>query len=309
MSSMNFRIIIALGLCLAFTGVQAEEELNLSTEINRVSYSVGLNLGNHFKRRAIDADLNTVTEAIRDVYAGDEKTWPEDTDEKMVNSYNLGLQIGQSFKRPGVEVELSVLKTGMEHALEGQKPLLTLDEIRETLVSLQRRMNLVIAEKNQKEGEIFLAENKRKPDVVTLPSGLQYEVIEEGAGASPNPSDRVTVHYRGTFVDGAQFDSSYQRNEPAVFQLNRVIEGWQEGLRLMKPGAKWRLFVPSHLAYKEAGNPAAGIGPHATLLFDVELISAEENLITSDIIKIPSAEELEQGKEIEIIRKEDLPKR
>jgi FKBP-type peptidyl-prolyl cis-trans isomerase FklB len=305
---MNLRIIIALGLCLAFTGVQAEEELNLSTEKNRVSYSVGLNLGNHFKRRAIDADLNTVTDAIRDVYAGKEKTLPADADEKTVSSYNLGLQIGQSFKRPGVEVDVSVLKVGMEHALENQKPLLTTDEIRETLVTLQRQMTLVISEKNQKEGESFLAENKQKPDVVTLPSGLQYKIIEEGEGESPKLTDRVTVHYRGTFIDGTQFDSSYDRAEPAVFQLNRVIEGWQEGLQLMKPGAKWQLVIPSHLAYKESGSPA-GIGPHATLIFEVELISAEENVITSDIIKIPSAEELEQGKEIEVIRKQDLPKR
>ena len=130
-------------------------------------------------------------------------------------------------------------------------------------------------EKNKQEGEAFLAENKKKEGVKTLPSGLQYKVITEGTGKSPKASDTVTVNYRGTLIDGTEFDSSYKRGQAASFQVNGVIKGWTEALQLMKEGAKWQLFVPSNLAYGEKGTGSGPIGPNATLVFEVELISVK----------------------------------
>jgi len=129
-----------------------------------------------------------------------------------------------------------------------------------------------LADKNQKEGEVFLAENKKKKGVITLPSGLQYQVIKEGTGKIPKATDTVTTHYRGTLIDGTEFDSSYKRGEPASFPVNGVIKGWTEALQLMKVGSKWQLFIPSNLAYGPQGAGQA-IGPNATLIFEIELLS------------------------------------
>jgi FKBP-type peptidyl-prolyl cis-trans isomerase FklB len=131
----------------------------------------------------------------------------------------------------------------------------------------------VQGEKNKKEGEAFLAENKKKDGVKTLPSGLQYKVLAEGKGKTPKATDTVTVHYRGTLTDGTEFDSSYKRNQPASFPVNGVIKGWTEALQLMKEGSKWQLFIPASLAYGEPGRP--GIPPNSVLIFDVELISVK----------------------------------
>ena len=130
-------------------------------------------------------------------------------------------------------------------------------------------------EKNKKEGEIFLETNKKKEGVQTLPSGLQYKVLKAGAGKKPTATDTVTVHYRGTLIDGKEFDSSYRRGKPATFPVNGVIPGWTEALQLMEEGAKWELFIPSNLAYGER-SAGGDIGPNATLIFEVELISIEQ---------------------------------
>ena len=132
-----------------------------------------------------------------------------------------------------------------------------------------------LAEKNAKEGEAFFAENKKKEGIVTLPSGLQYKVIKEGDGPTPKATDTVSVNYKGTFIDGTEFDSSYKRNQPATFKVKGVIPGWVEALQLMKVGSKWQIFIPASLAYgdKGAGNV---IGPNATLIFEVELLSIDE---------------------------------
>ena len=134
--------------------------------------------------------------------------------------------------------------------------------------------NATTPAENKAAGEAFLAENAKKPGVVTTASGLQYQVITEGTGASPSATDNVTVHYQGTTIDGKEFDSSYKRGEPATFPLNRVIPGWTEGLQLMKEGGKSRLFIPSNLAYGERG-AGRDIGPNSTLIFDVELIKTK----------------------------------
>jgi len=159
--------------------------------------------------------------------------------------------------------------------------LMTEEEIRESLSALQKELmekqaekTKLMGEKNKKEGEAFLAENKKKEGVVTLPSGLQYKVIKEGTGKQPSADATVETNYRGTLIDGTEFDSSYKRGQAATFPVNGVIAGWTEALQLMKEGAKWQLFVPANLAYGERG---AGnvIGPNATLIFEVELISVK----------------------------------
>ena len=160
--------------------------------------------------------------------------------------------------------------------------LLTEQEIREITTAFQKEMmakqeelNKKLGEKNKKEGEVFLAENKKKEGVKTLPSGLQYKVIKAGTGKKPKLTDTVTTNYRGTLIDGTEFDSSYRRGQPASFPVNGVIPGWTEALQLMEEGAKWQLFVPPNLAYGDRG-AGRQIGPNATLIFEVELISIQE---------------------------------
>jgi FKBP-type peptidyl-prolyl cis-trans isomerase len=150
----------------------------------------------------------------------------------------------------------------------------TLTELKQEAAATERRQREERARKNLAEGKAFLAENGKKDSVWTLPSGLQYQVITKGEGNSPEATDTVTVHYRGTLIDGSEFDSSYGRGQPATFPLDRVIRGWTEGLQLMRPGAKYRFYIPPELAYGEDG-AGASIGPNATLLFEVELLSVQ----------------------------------
>ena len=202
-------------------------------------------------------------------------------DQKEKVSYSIGLNIGNDFKTQGVEVDTNILLKGMTDALSGAQPMLTEEQIQETLTQLQKdmvakqeTMAKEAAEKNKTVGAAFLAENSKKDGVTTLPSGLQYKVIEEGTGATPTLESTVTVHYKGTLVDGKEFDSSYSRNEPATFPVKGVIPGWTEAMQLMKEGAKWEIVIPSELAYGERGAGPV-IGPNATLVFEVELIKIQ----------------------------------
>jgi FKBP-type peptidyl-prolyl cis-trans isomerase FklB len=197
-------------------------------------------------------------------------------------SYIIGVDIGGNLKSRSIDIDPDLLLKGLKDGLAGNKPLLSETEIHEVMNTFKEEMAKKqeesmkkAAEKNKKDGDAFLAENKKKEGVVTLPSGLQYKIITEGTGNTPKATDTVTVNYRGSLVDGTEFDSSYKRGQPATFRVNGVIKGWTEALQLMKEGAKWQLFIPSDLAYgdKGAGNV---IGPNATLIFDVELISAKE---------------------------------
>jgi FKBP-type peptidyl-prolyl cis-trans isomerase FklB len=187
-------------------------------------------------------------------------------------SYIIGTDIGGNLKKQSVDVDVNSLAKGIQDALSGAKPLLSKEEIQETMTAFQKEM----AEKQKKRGEAFLSENKKKEGVKTLPSGLQYKVIKAGTGKKPKVNDTVTVNYRGTLIDGTEFDSSFRRGQPATFPVSGVIPGWTEAMQLMAEGAKWQLFVPPNLAYGERG--AGGlIGPNATLIFEVELISVQEN--------------------------------
>jgi len=230
---MKLLLIAALGIMLLSGHVYAEEKMVLKDQKDKVSYSMGINIGNNLERQSIDVNPDALMQGIKD-------------------------------------------------ALSGGKTLMTEQEVNETMMNFQKEMAAKrverlkeLGEKNKKEGEAFLSENKKKEGVTTLPSGLQYKVIKEGTGNTPKLTDTVTVNYRGTLIDGSEFDSSYRRGKPATFPVKGVIAGWTETLQLMKVGSKWQLFIPPHLAYGERG---AGrlIGPNATLIFDVELLSIEE---------------------------------
>ena len=202
-------------------------------------------------------------------------------------SYLLGADMGRKMKveleRQSVEVDPEVLARGIKDAFAGGELLMTDAELQELRVSIQSEMAQrnaerakALAEKNRKDGEAFLAENRKKEGVKVTASGLQYKVITEGTGRSPGSADKVTVNYRGTLIDGTEFDSSYKRGEPASFALNQVIQGWTEGIQLMKVGGKSMLFIPSELAYAGRGTPGGPIGPNAVLVFEVELLSIGE---------------------------------
>jgi FKBP-type peptidyl-prolyl cis-trans isomerase len=201
-------------------------------------------------------------------------------------SYALGMNIGtgysQGLKKQSVDVDWNLIAQGMKDAAAGSKTRLTQDEAKAVLNEVQTEIQKQQQDKTQQaaaanktEGEAFLAANKSKDGVVTLPSGLQYKILTAGAGPKPTASDSVKCNYRGTLIDGKEFDSSYKRGQPATFEVGQVIKGWTEALQLMPVGSKWQIFVPSSLGYGERG-AGAEIGPNATLIFEVELLSIEE---------------------------------
>ena len=198
-------------------------------------------------------------------------------------SYGIGMSMGRDFANQKIEVDPVILAQGIKDILAGGPTLMTDEEAQTTLMNFQQEMMAkqeaevqAMGEKNQAAGAAFLAENGTKEGVVTLPSGLQYKVLNEGTGKSPAKEDTVTVNYRGTLIDGTEFDSSYKRGEPATFPVGGVIPGWTEALQLMKEGAKWQLFIPADLAYGERGAGPV-IEPNSTLLFEVELISIQND--------------------------------
>ncbi len=204
--------------------------------------------------------------------------------EKLSDSlgYTQGASMANFFKTQLVDVDNTVLLNGIKDALSGNKAPMTEQEIRDTVSNFQKTLMAKKAEamkeaseNNKKAGEAFLAENKKKEGVVTLPDGLQYKVLKAGTGNTPKATDKVKVNYKGTLIDGTEFDSSYKRGEPSAFQVDKVISGWTEALQLMKEGSKWEVYIPANLAYGERG---AGnlIGPNSTLIFDIELLSIEK---------------------------------
>jgi FKBP-type peptidyl-prolyl cis-trans isomerase len=214
-------------------------------------------------------------------------------------SYALGMKIGGDLRRQGVSESLdpAIAARGLKDALAGTKPLLTEDEERALLTQLQNE----VRDKQQakahetgtaarKEGEAFLAANKNKEGVVTLPSGMQYKILTAGTGPKPTPSDKVTCNYRGTLINGKEFDSSYKRGEPASFPVNGVIKGWTEALQLMPVGSKWQLFIPPDMAYGDRG-AGSDIGPGETLIFEVELLSIGDQKNPAGDQKNPAADQ------------------
>ena len=203
-------------------------------------------------------------------------------------SYSIGLQLGTSLKEIKEDINFSVAVQGMEDSFNDKKLRLTKEEIMKELTAFSKKMQEkqmkimeeqkkkmeALGKENKKQGEEFLSENKKKKDVVTTKSGLQYIVLSKGKGKKPKATDQVKVHYKGTLIDGTEFDSSYKRGEPVTFPVNQVIPGWTEALQLMNVGSKYKLFIPSDIAYGERG--PMPIGPNATLIFEVELLSIEK---------------------------------
>jgi FKBP-type peptidyl-prolyl cis-trans isomerase len=238
------------------------------------------------------------------------------------HSYAMGVLLAGDFKRQlsrgSYEQDPEVVIRAFAEALRGKQTIVTDGEANVILRNYSTEVRKKVEEKRKAEGEkakaageAFLAENSKKEGVKITASGLQYEVLKQGEGAKPSTNDIVKVHYRGTLIDGTEFDSSYTRGEPASFGLGRVIKGWTEALQLMPVGSKYRLAIPSELAYGQAGSPPK-IAPNSALLFEVELIEIRPTpvpppspVVTSDIIKVPSAEELKKGAQIEVIKSTD----
>lgn len=204
---------------------------------------------------------------------------PKSREEKA--GYAMGVEMAKSIKQQGVAIEVEALVRGIRDALTDRQPLMTQDEINKAMAAVRnearhKRSKDVAAraregEENLKAGTAFLVENKTKEGVVLLPSGLQYKIIKKGEGERPIESDTVEVHYRGSLIDGTEFDSSYRRGESARFKVTGVIPGMAEALKMMPVGSTWQLFIPPELAYGQAG--AGPIGPNATLIFDLELLA------------------------------------
>jgi len=206
-------------------------------------------------------------------------------------SYSIGMSVGRNITNQNIEINPEILAAGLKAIVAGSKPLLTDEEFQESMKSLNTEVQAKMqarraemqakqteqlkeaGEKSKKEGETFLAENKKKEGVKTTPSGLQYKIVTAGTGKTPSPTDTVVTQYRGTFIDGKEFDSSYKRGEPFVASLSNVIKGWSEALSMMPVGSKWQLFIPADLAYG-AGKPP--IPANATLLFDMELLAIQD---------------------------------
>jgi FKBP-type peptidyl-prolyl cis-trans isomerase FklB len=206
---------------------------------------------------------------------------PELKSDKEKISYSIGMDIGGNLKRGSVEVDPDLVARGLKDSYVGGKTLLTEDQARQAIADFQKTLAAkqaetmkILSEKNKADGEKFLAENAKKEGVKVLPSGLQYKEVTPGQGKSPKITDNVTTHYKGTLIDGTEFDSSYKRGQPVTFPVSGVIAGWTEALQSMKEGATWQLFVPPRLAYGERGAGQV-IGPNATLVFEVELISVK----------------------------------
>ena len=206
------------------------------------------------------------------------------TTQRQKNSYALGMSIGLGLKKQGVadSIDSALAVRGMREALAGGKTAMTEDEMKTALQQLRTQFQATQEAKAKeagssarKEGDTFLAANKAKDGVKVVPDGLQYKVLTEGNGPKPSATDTVTVNYRGTLIDGKEFDSSYKRGQPASFPVNGVIKGWTEALQLMPVGSKWQIFIPADLAYGDRG-AGADIGPGATLIFEVELLSIGE---------------------------------
>lgn len=205
-------------------------------------------------------------------------------DEKDKISYSIGYQVSGDFKKQEIDIRPEMLVRGIQDAMAESEPRMTAEEMRATLTDLQKELSAAkeqkmkeAATKNLAAGKAFLADNARQEGITTLPSGLQYAVVSAGSGETPGATDVVAVNYRGTLIDGTEFDSSYRFGKPAQFRVDRVIKGWTEALQLMKTGEKWRLFIPPELAY--GSRQIGGIEPNSTLIFEIELLAVNRDKV------------------------------
>lgn len=280
----------------------AQDKTALTTEREKVSYAIGLDVARSFAPIAQQIDVASLERAVKNSFAGGQPLQSEAeakaTDENLrksmmavqgaapgtlppaVDKAKVGLMLGDRAVGPGLarikdDIDLPLVMQAMRTAFANGTPLLAPAEVQATLQAFGARQQAQVAAKNRAEGAAFLAKNKTQKGVVTTPSGLQYMVLRAGNGARPTPSSTVQVNYEGKLLDGFVFDSSYKRGQPASFPLTGVIAGWTEGIPLMAVGSKYRFWVPSELAYGPGGQPQGGIGPDAVLTFDVELLGVQ----------------------------------
>ena len=297
----------AAALCLAALAaiVHAQAVTSLSGERQQISYLVGMDVGRSLAAAGPDIDYPSFQRAVEQALAGGQPLIGEDEVAQVGQALMqrmavrsgrrvpglapgamppavdpvkvgllTGLDVGQSLRPLADTLDVPVLVQAVRTMAEGGTPLLSTDQASEARAALERhtrRQAERLAEANRSQGAEFLARNRTEPGVFTTGSGLQYSVLRAGSGPRPRPGDRVRVHYRGTLLDGTEFDSSYGRGTPAEFGLNEVIAGWTEGLTLMPVGSHYRFWIPGELAYGQSGSPPL-IGPHATLVFEVELL-------------------------------------
>jgi FKBP-type peptidyl-prolyl cis-trans isomerase FklB len=243
------------------------------------------------------------------------------SDDKSKVSYGVGMMFGRTLQQQDIDVAPDMLLQGIKDERSGGATLLTMQEAQAAIKDFQEKKRAELGVKNLAEGAAFFATNKNNPGVITLPDGLQYKIITDGNGATPTADSTVTVNYSGSFLDGKEFDSSLKTGHPAQIEAGRVIHGWSEALMKMKVGSKWQLFIPSDLAYGAQGRPPI-IPSNAALVFEVELLdthnpeaaaqtpagSPGQPTLTSDIVAVPSAEEISKGKKPYTIKQEDLDK-
>lgn len=292
---------------VAIVPAGAQDKTTISSDRDKVSYMIGMDVAHSIASAAPDVDVNAFERAIHNALDGGKPLIAEATIKPLAQSlmqriavrngkapagtvpptvakdqvgYLIGADIGRSLTPIKDEIELPVFMQGLRTTLAGGKPLLTDAEASALRSAFTQRMQArlqahasLAGGKNEAEGVAFLAKNKAVKGVYTTPSGLQYMVLRQGAGPKPKAGEHVRVNYRGTLLDGTVFDSSYDRGEPAEFGLDQVIPGWSEGVAMMPVGSKYRFWVPGNLAYGAKGTPGGPIGPNATLVFDVELMA------------------------------------
>lgn len=223
--------------------------------------------------------MTTVTPLILLFSISSTVTAAEFKTNKQKYSYAIGFQIGTGLKRDNVDADVEAIKQGIKDVMSGAQPQVSLEDMQAAVLEMQKAQQAArdaLGDKAKKAGEKFLADNKKKKGVQTLKSGIQYKVIKKGSGAKPTAADSVVAHYKGTLIDGTEFDSSYKRGQPATFGVGQVIKGWQEILPMMPTGSKWQVFIPSDLAYGPRG-AGPNIGPNETLVFDIELLEVKAN--------------------------------
>jgi FKBP-type peptidyl-prolyl cis-trans isomerase FkpA len=309
------RAVLALALAAAVLGAglrtaSAQDRTRLDSDRDKASYMVGMDVGKSLAPVAQDLDLAALQRAIRNGLDGGKPLIQQEQAQGVAQAlmaraaarggqgpagvqpppvakdqagYLVGADIGRRLKPIGDEIDLAVMMQGLRASVSGGKPLLDDAEANAVRTAFSERISskmqaraAELGRRNAAEGEAFLAKNKLEKGVFATPSGLQYMVLRQGSGQRPGPHDRVRVNYRGTLLDGTEFDSSYAGGQPAEFPLDRVIPGWTEGLGLMPVGSKYRFWIPGALGYGAQGTPDGPIGPNATLVFDVELLSIQK---------------------------------
>jgi FKBP-type peptidyl-prolyl cis-trans isomerase len=269
-------ILIFFGIILLATQGVGETQLTPQTRNEKLSYGLGVNLARNARADKIEIPPDVLVKALRDEFSGQKTVPANDELRRLITTFS---NVFKSLTNRGVELNLDLMLMGFEDKLLGRKLRLPEQEINRSLITYQvelkrerYREQRNVMEGNLKKGNAFLAENKQKEGVVSLPSGLQYKILKAGRGRIANDGDTVECHYRGTLLNGVEFESSYRQGQSETFKVSRVILGWKEALKLMPAGSKWQLFIPPHLAYG-VGGKGNDVGPNETLIYELELLA------------------------------------